>query len=513
MADTCANNKRIAKNTLLLYVRMFITMCIGLYTSRIILNALGVSDYGLYNVAASVVTMFSFLSGALASGTQRFLSFAIGEGNSEKLMKVFSNAISLHILLAILILILSETIGLWYVHHKLVVDEGRFTAALWCYQISVITSLFSIMLIPLNSLLIAQEKMDIYAYMSIFDVVFKLIAAFAILVVPYDRLIFYSIFTLFVTVLSFSIYVWYCQKRFAECRLKPGYDKAVFHEMLGFSGWNVFGCLAVMGQTTGINLVINAFCGTIVNAARAIATQVNAMVMRFIDNFQVAVNPQIIKYYADNDISNMERLVIRGSYLSSYLFLFLAVPLFVECEWVITLWLGQCPDYVVPFIRIVLIESLFKTMGNPTITVIHATGKMKMNQLTSGILQLSVLPLCYVLFRIGLPTTTIIAISIFPWIFVIPLRLYWCNYYAKLPIRNFIKFIYIKIPLLTCLMYIVPQTVHSVMNTSDILRFLTVCTVSVITSSLVIFFIGLEESVKETLLNKVTLGLRINNKR
>lgn len=488
-------------------------MCIGLYTSRVILNTLGVSDYGLYNVAASVVTMFSFLTITLASGTQRFLSFAIGENDLKKLDIVFSNAITLHVLLAVVVLILSETVGLWYVHNKLVVDDGRFNAALWCYQLSVVTSIFNIIQIPYNSALIAHEKMDFYAYMSIFDVSFKLIVAFIIAIVPYDKLIFYSAFILFVCILNLLIYQLYSKKHFHECVFKIGYDKQVFRDMLSFCGWNTFGCLAVMGQTTGVNLVINAFCGTIVNAARAIATQVNAMVMRFIDNFQVAVNPQIIKYYADKDMPNMERLVIRGAYMSSYLFLILAIPLFIECESVITLWLGQCPAYVVPFIQIVLIESLFKTMGNPTITVIHATGQMKMNQLTSGFIQLLVLPLCYFLFKIGLPTTTIIAICIIPWIFVIPVRLYWCHCYGKFPVRNYIKSIYIKIPLLACLMYSIPKSVHFFLPDPCIARFLIVGVISVITSVTVIYFLGLEPNVRKKLLNKFLQVLKIQTNR
>ena len=502
MSEINTNNKRILRNTILLYVRMLIMMAIGLYSSRVILNALGVSDYGLYNVVGSVVTMFSFLTTTMASGTQRFLSFALGENNSEKLRAVFSNAIFLHFILAILVFLLSETLGLWYVYNKLVIDTGRFTAALWSYQLSVVASIFTIIQIPFNSALIAHEKMDFYAYMSIFDVTVKLIAIFTITLVPYDKLIFYSLLILVVNILSLFIYKWYCSRHFHECTFKPGYDKPLFREMLSFSGWNTFGCLAVMGQTTGVNLVINAFCGTIVNAARAIAIQVNAIVMRFVDNIQVAINPQIVKYYADNDIANMEKLAIRGAYLSSYLFLFLAIPLFIECEWVITLWLGNCPDYVVPFIQIVLVESLFKTMGNPTITVIHATGKMKMNQLTSGLLQLLVLPLCYILFRLGLPTTLIIAICIFPWILVIPLRLYWCHYYGNFPIWNYIRLIYIKIPLLACLMYIIPKSIHLVWPQSSLTRFLLVGIVSVITSIIIIYFCGFEDSVRKKLLEK-----------
>lgn len=500
--DVQSNNKRIARNTMLLYVRMFVMMAIGLFTSRVILNALGISDYGLYNVTSSVVTMFSFLTTTLASGTQRFLSFAIGKRDEEHIKRVFTNAITLHIVLAVIIFILSETLGLWYVYNKLVVEDGRFTAALWCYHFSVIASVISIIQIPFNSALIAHEKMDIYAYMSIFDVSFKLLSAYLIMVIPFDRLIFYSIFVLIVSTLNMMIYNWYCQKHYVECSFKIGYDKPIFRDMLAFSGWNMFGCVAVMGQSTGVNLVINVFCGTIVNGARAIAFQVNAMVVRFIENFQIALNPQIIKYYADKDIPNMERLVIRGAYMSSYMFLFLAIPLFIECEYVITLWLGNCPEYVVPFVQIVLLESLFKTMGNSTITAISATGQMRNNQLTAGIIQLLVLPVCYLLFKYGVHPVIAIAICVFPWIVVIPVRLYWSKIYSGMPMKNFILRIYFKIPLLTLLMIAAPLLVRIYIPYDGFLRFVVVGLVSVISSGLVIYFLGLEQNVRITLKNK-----------
>lgn len=506
-----SNSKRIARNTMLLYVRMFITMAIGLFTSRIILNALGVSDFGLYNVASSVVTMFSFLTTTLASGTQRFLSYAIGQHDDEHTIRVFANAVTLHVLLAIVILILSETIGLWYLYNKLVVDDGRFTAALWCYHLSVVAAIINIIQIPFNSALIAHEKMDIYAYMSIFDVSFKLLSAFLITVVSSDRLIFYSIFVLIGSALTTIIYNWYCQRHYVECRLRMGYDKMIFRDMLSFSGWNMFGCAAVMGQTTGVNLVVNAFCGTIVNGARSVAFQVNAMVMKFIENFQVALNPQIIKSYVVRDIETMETIAIRGAYLSSYLFLFLAIPLFIECDFVVDLWLGHIPQYVVPFIQIVLVESLFKTMSNPAITVIHATGQMKMNQLTSGLIQLAALPLCYFLFKSGFDPVFTIALCVTPWVVVIPVRLYWCHKYSGMSIKRFTLNVVVRVILLSILMFLPPFVVHMVFPVAGIVRFLVVGTVSVITSILVIYFLGLEKSVKTSVRNKIFSILKISH--
>lgn len=503
MSDNGNNNKRIAKNTILLYLRMLLMMFVGIYTSRVILNALGVSDLGLYNVTGGVVTMFTFLNGTLSSGGQRFMSYAIGENNITKLKEVFRSTMTLHIWLAIAIFLLCETIGLWYVYNKLNVDAGRFEAALWCYQLSVIAMVLSIIQVPFNSALIAHEKMDIYAYMSIFDVSIKLLVAYLIQVSPFDRLISYAVFILIATAISTYIYNLYCRRKFSECRFGYGYEKTLMREMLGFCGWNTIGCFAIMGQTTGLSLVINAFCGTIVNGARAIAFQVNGMVMKFIENFQMAINPQIIKFYADGDMQNMERLVIRGAYLSSYLFLFIAIPLFIECEYVISLWLGSCPDYVVPFVQIVLIESLFKSMGNPTITVMHAIGRMKMVQITVGLVQVLILPVCYLLFRMGVKPITVVACCSVPWLIVIPMRLYWCNRYSGFPVKRFLKSVCLKIPFMAIIMIIPPYLSYYYIPLTGFAQFLVVGLISVLTSCVLVYYLGLESSVRLFVKSKI----------
>lgn len=503
MPDNSSNNKRIAKNTILLYLRMMLMMVIGIYTSRVILNALGVSDLGLYNVVGGVVSMFTFLNGTLSSGGQRFMSYSIGEHNALKLKEVFRTTMTLHIWLAVVIVLLCETIGLWYVYNKLNVEPDRFYAALWCYQLSIVAMALSIVQVPYNSAIIAHEKMDIYAYMSILDVSVKLLVAYLIIISPFDRLIFYAMMILVATVLSTIIYILYCRRKFVECRFGYGYDKTLMRDMLGFCGWNTIGCFAIMGQTTGLNLVINAFCGTVVNGARAIAFQVNGMVMKFIENFQMALNPHIIKYYADGDMQNMERLVIRGAYLSSYLFLFLAIPLFIECEYVITLWLGSCPDYVVPFIQIVLIESLFKSMGNPTITAMHATGKMKMVQITVGLVQILVLPVCYLLFRLGLQPVTVVACSITPWLIVIPMRLYWCNHYCGFPVKRFFVSVCFKIPAMAILMALPPYLVYFFTPLIGFAQFAAVGVVSVISNAIFVYTLGLEPSVRSFVNSKI----------
>lgn len=500
-----ANNKRIAKNTLLLYIRMFVMMFIGLFTSRIILQALGVSDLGLYSVCGGVVALFSFVSGTLASGTQRFISFGIGEGNLEKLKRTFACAMSLHLLFAIIILIIGETFGLWYLYNKLNVDPGRFDAALWCYQFSLITAIISVIQTPFNGALIAHEKMDIYAYMTIFEVIVKLVAAYVIMIVPYDRLIFYAALLLGANVLSTIIYNWYCRKKFEECSFRFGYEKQIFIDMLSFSGWNTFGTVASMGQSTGVDLVINFFCGTAVNGARGIASQANGFVNKFVTNFQVALNPQIVKTYASGNISEMSKIVIRGTEFSSYLLLFLGIPLFIEIEFVLNLWLGQVPEHSVAFMRIVMIESLFRTMGNPTITAMHATGKMKMLNVTVGGLLLLIVPQSYILFRLGLTPEIVLLVNVVPWILCIPLRLYWLHKYTdnQFPVLYFLKRVLLKGIVLTCIMFIPPFVIYNLFETNGWIRFISVCLMSVISSGFVIFYCGFDANMRTKTIGKV----------
>ena len=450
------SNKKIAKNTLLLYIRMLFMMAIGLFTSRVILNALGISDMGLMSVAGSVITMFTFLNATLTSGTQRFISYAIGENNAQRLRAVFKSAMTLHLLLAIIIFFLGETLGLWYVYNKLNVEPGRFQAAMWCYQLSIISTVVGMVQLPFNSALIAHEKMNIYAYMTIFDAVFKLLAAYLIQIVCFDRLIFYSILIFAAELLSTFLYNLYCRKHFKECSFSFGYDKGIFRNMLSFSGWNTLGCLAAMGQGTGVNLIINSFCGTVVNGARGIAFQANGWVTRFVENFMVALNPQIIKSYASGDIQRMSSLVINGARFGCYLFLLLGIPLFVEIEFVLKLWLGQCPEHTVAFMRIVMIETLFKTMGTPTVTAMHATGQMKLLNITVGSILLLIVPVSYVCFRLGLSPEQVLLINIIPWIVVPFIRVFLVKKYSqgKFPVGQYLYQVVLKTTAMALLMFV-----------------------------------------------------------
>lgn len=510
------SNKRIAQNTLYLYMRMVVMMIIGLYTSRVILNALGISDLGLMEVASSVVAMFTFLNSTLSGGTQRFLTFRLGEGNVVKLKQTFETAMTLHLILAFVILFFAETVGLWYIYNKLNIESGRFHAALWCYQLAIISTLVGIIQVPFNSALIAHEKMTMYAYMTIYSAVFKLLAAYIIQLFPFDRVIFYSTFCFFGSLFATFIYNWYCRKHFEECSFRFGYDKLIFKEMIGFSFWDTIGCLAAMAQGTGVNLVINSFCGTYVNGARGIATQANSWVMRFVDSFLTATKPQITKSYATNDYKRMGSLVCYSGQFGCYLILLLGIPLFIEIEYVINIWLGQCPAHTVAFMRIALFEAFFRTIGTPTITAMHATGHMKELNLSVGFVLLTILPISYLMFRLGSSPELVVLINVIPWIIVPFIRIFLLRKFTNnnFPVNQYIKSTIIKTSLLAVFMFIPPYLVHYYLAGADnLFRLFMVVITSFVSSTIIIYILGLPVNLRRFVKSKIVeaIGKRTVN--
>ena len=509
MAEEISSNKRIAKNTFIMYGRMLFMMFIGLFTSRVIFNALGVSDMGLMNVAGSVIGMLTFLNSTLTSGTQRFITYEISSGDIDRLKKTFSTAMTLHLLLALAVVLLLETVGLWYVYNKLNVEPERFDAAMWCYQLGVLGTFIFIILVPFNSALYAHENFGMVAKMSIYDAVTALIAAYLIQVVEFDRVIFYSTLTFVFGFIPTFIYNWYCRKHYKECAFRFGFDKDIFRNMLSFSGWNTIGSLAAMGQGTGVNLVLNVFCGTVVNGARGLAFQANRWVNKFVESFTSVVAPQITKSYAAGDYGRTANLVCNGASFACYLYLFLGIPLFVEIEWVLDLWLGQCPEYTVAFLRIIMIETLFRTMGKPTIMAMHATGQMKMVNITVGVILLVIVPMSYLLFRLGASPEEVVAANVVPWIIVPSIRVIWVKKYSNgnFPIRRYVLQVLLKVSCLSVLMAILPFYVHHLMGNdlgiAGIPRFIAVGFTSVISSGLIIYYLGLNKTLRKKVVDKV----------
>lgn len=508
MSIESLDNKRIAKNTLLLYFRMLFMMFIGLFTSRVILNALGVSDLGLMTVAGSVILMFTFLNGTLASGTQRFISYAIGAGNKDILRKTFASAMTMHLVLASIIVILGETIGLWYVYNKLNVPIGRFEAAMWCYQLSILSTFISIILVPFGAALIAHEKMGMYAYMSIYDASMKLLAAYLIQVIPYDRLIFYSILTFCITLVPTFIYNWYCRSRFEECGFRYVLDKDILKEMLSFSGWNVFGCLASMGSGTGVNLIINFFCGTIVNGARSIAFQANGWVQKFVQNFLIAINPQVVKSYAEGNVNQMFSVAKNGSKFGAFLMLMLGCPLMIEMENVLQLWLGQVPEHTVFFTRVTIVESVIRTISRPMVEIIHATGRMKMPNITSGMVLLMIVPVSYLLLSVGVDIDYVVVINLIPWICEIAFLLFFVGKYTGVDTLEYIPDVFGKLLLLSILSIPMPLLFHYSMS-GGAGRLVLVFGSSVIMYCFTMLYIGVDRKMREKIIENILKRLWI----
>lgn len=394
------NNKRIAKNTLLLYFRMLLTMSVSLYTSRVVLNVLGIEDFGLYNVVGGVIAMLGFLNNSLSGASSRFITFELGKGDDGKLSQTFSTILCIHFILAIVILIFGETIGLWFVHNKLVIPEGRMTAALWVYHCSILTAMVSVISVPYNSLIIAHEKMNAFAYISIVEVSLKLIIVWLLSFLAFDKLIVYAILILTIQISIRMLYNHYCTKHFVESRTLPSYHPEQMREIFVYAGWTMNGNLAVVGYTQGINILLNLFFGPLVNAARGIAVQVQHAVMTFVANFQTAIRPQIIKSYANHDLKYMHTLIIASSKYGVYLMMCITFPLLLCIHPVLKLWLGVVPDYTSNFVFIMLLTGLLQPLSSALIVGIHATGDLRKFQLFEGTSLLTVVPIAYFLLKV-----------------------------------------------------------------------------------------------------------------
>lgn len=398
MSDQSSNNKRIAKNTLLLYFRMIFIMAVNLYTSRVILDVLGASDYGTYNVVGGVVSMLSFITASLSSATSRFITFELGkeDGNTERMFRCTT---TIFYILAIVGLVLSETVGLWFVLTKLNIPAGRETAAFWVYQLSVITFVISLVSVSYNALIIAKEKMNAFAYISIYDGLARLAILYLIAVIPVDNLIAYAGLLALVQLSVRIIYTIYCKRNFCESNGRWLWDGSVSRQVFAYAGWTVSGHLAIVGYTQGINILLNIYFGPVVNAARAIATQVQTALAQFYANFQTAIRPQVIKNYAQGNMEYMHSLVLRTGRLSFMLAIFVSVPFVAFAEYILNLWLVNPPEHVVAFVRLTMIAGISNSLSQHTLMAIHATGDLKKFQLCEGGCLLTILPVSWLFLK------------------------------------------------------------------------------------------------------------------
>ena len=389
------------KNTILLYFRMLFMMCISLYTSRVVLQTLGVVDYGIYNVAGGVVFLLVFIHDGMTTSTLRFLTFELGAGNKKGLNEVFVTSMNIHLLIALLIVMLAETAGLWFLQNKMVIPPERATAAFWCYQLSILTVAVDIVSYPYIAVIQAHEKMSAFTYISMLDAVLKLLLVYLLLLFSMDRLVLFAILYTGEKVLLRSVYDIYCKRNFKECSYHWFYSKSLFQKMLGFAGWNVWGNMAYALCNHGLNILLNMFFGPVVNAARAVAVQVESAVSRFATYFQMAINPQITKTYASGQLKEMHQLMFRSSRFTFCLLLILSLPIIVEAPLILSLWLGDVPVHAVVFVRLLLIILFVQQNANPLTTAVAATGKVRTIEFVNGALVMAIAPIAYLVLKIG----------------------------------------------------------------------------------------------------------------
>ena len=506
MIEHKSNNKRIAKNTLLLYFRMILMMLIGLYTSRVILHALGASDLGIYNVVGGVVATFGVINNTMATGSMRFIATAIGKG--ENVQETFSAVFLIHCAIAVLTFILLESVGLWFLWNKLNIPADRMNAAFWVLQFSTISSMVLITQVPYNSCIIAHEKMGAFAYLSILDVIFKLGIAFSIRFFDGDKLILYGLLLLLQSLVMLLIYRIYSQKKFDECHYKKVKDRQLVRNILTFSGWNTVGSVAWILNTQGVGILFNMFYGTVINAAINISNQINDKVGSFVNNFQTASNPQIVKLYASGDIKEMFSLVVNTSRFSAYVYMALMIPLFVEMDVILKIWLSYgIPQYTLEFARIVLIQSLIIDMDRPFMKVLHATGKLKLYSITAGLCLLLPLPTDYLLLRYGIAPNIVYMVNIIPWVieFIIIISLV-KKYTSMGGAAFYLKFI--SIILLIFSISIVPSLILKQYIINEWIQIICVSALSWILLFSAVYRLGLNNHLRQVLKQKVAMYVK-----
>lgn len=487
------NNKRIAKNTLLLYVRMLFIMAISLFTSRVILNTLGVEDYGIYNVVGGVVAMFGFINGSMSSATQRYITFALGKEDKNRLQKVFSTTLQIHTLIAGIIVLLGETIGLWFLYNIIQIPADRMDAAFWILQCSIMSTVIMIISVPYNADIIAHEKISAFAYISILEVILKLAIVYMLVVFPFDKLILFAFFMLAVQLLIRFCYSIYCNRHFEETKYKHVCDKDLFKEMIEFAGWSMFGNLSAILYGQGLNILLNVFFGPVVNAARAVALQVQNAIQSFVGNFQMAINPQITKTYARGDMSDMHKLMFRSARFSFFLLFFLSLPVLFETNFILTIWLKTVPENTVTFLRIIICTSLIYSLANPLIIANQATGKVKKYQAVCGTILLLILPISYVCLLLGCPAYTVFIVHFIIESVTQVARMIMLRPLIGIRLRDYFQHIYAKVLLVVAVSVFLPSLAYFNME-DNILRFLSVGTLCVISVSASAYILGLSSN-------------------
>ncbi|MBP5722630.1 MAG: oligosaccharide flippase family protein [Bacteroidales bacterium] len=434
---TSSNTSRIAKNTLLLYFRQILIMLVSLYTVRIVLNVLGAEDYGIYNVVAGVVTMFGFLSSAMSTATQRYFAFDLGKQDYEHLKTTFSVTVTIYFLLIIVVVIIAETVGLWFINNRLSVPMERLVAAKWIYQFALLSFVFTLLTTPYMSAIIAHENMNVYAYVSIVEAVLKLALVFVLQIIDYDKLILYGILMLAVAVINTSLYRIYCKRKYDECKLKFIWDRKLFREMLGFTGWTLFGAFTTVARNQAITVLFNQFFTPVIVAARSISLQITNAVGVFSTNFNKSLYPPIIKEYSAGNRDGMYSLLYNGCKMTFFLMWVFSLPIILNMKTILSIWLEEVPEWTVFFSQLALIEVLVNSLSMPITVAARAPGRMKTYELTLGILQLCIFFVSWILFQIGYDAWVSFVAAIVVNVIMMVVRLVIVRGLVGLPLKQF----------------------------------------------------------------------------
>ena len=464
MAD---NNTKIAKNTLFLSIRMAFTLSVSLYTSRIFLNVLGVVDYGISNVVAGFVSMFSFLNTSLSNGIQRFYNAEKGKRGKQGVTIVYNTSLIIQSILALLVFLLLETVGLWYLYEIMVIPAERLDVAFWLFQFSVVSAVVVILQAPYSAAIMAYERMDYFAFVSIFDAVLKLVFAFILPYIPADYLLMYGLFYLLIALLTFILYLAYSKKNFTELRMRKVSDKGMFRDVLSFSGWNFLGTFACMAREQGLNMVLNLFCGPVVNAARGVAYQVSGALQGFVSTLSMASKPQMVQSYATGDSTRTLKLMYTMSKLS-FVFLFvLSVPIMLNIDYILNIWLGDIvPEHTANFVVLVIITNFMNNLNAPISNVVYATGMMKKYELTFSIINILIIPFSYIVLMLGAPAEAAFITYLIMTIFVQIGCLLVLRSLVDFSLRHYLKYLILPIILLTILVFPLMYAMHSVLPTN-----------------------------------------------
>lgn len=504
MESNSDKNKRIAQNTILLYIRTAAIMVVSLYTSRIILNVLGVENYGIYNIVGGTISFLSIFTGSLSGAISRFITYGLGEGNHEKLKSIFSTSVSIQLGISAIIFIVAEIGGLWMLNSNLNIPDERINAAFWVLQFSIFTFITDLISVPYNACIIAHEEMKVFAYIGILEVILKLLFVFTLyLTATYlDRLITYAFLLFLVSIILRIIYGIYCKKKFQECNFQFRIDKSLLKEMMGYSGWSFFGNAAYIFNTQGVNVLINIFFGVTLNAARGIVTQVEGAVMKFVENFTTAITPQITKSYAVGNKEYMFTLICRGTKFSYFLLLLFLIPIELEANTILKIWLGVVPEYSALFLRLSLIGTVMVLLGTMGLKAIFATGKIRNYQLTVTIVGCLVFPSTWILYKLGYPVYVSYIVYIFIYGLLNVIRLFYMRKLLGFPSTMYLRQVLSPIVVVTVVAVIVPEILYIYMDQSFI-RLITITIISLLTTSASIYLLGLNSGEKNMIHSKI----------